>query len=35
MLAKEMKLARMLVERGASPAPESLTDSSVKLKGLL
>jgi 3-phenylpropionate/trans-cinnamate dioxygenase ferredoxin reductase subunit len=34
-LAKEMRLARMLVERGASPAPETLADLNVKLKGLL
>jgi hypothetical protein len=34
-LAKETRLARMLVERGASPAPETLADLNVKLKGLL
>ena len=34
-MAKEMRLARMLVERGTSPAPEMLVDVNVKLKGLL
>jgi 3-phenylpropionate/trans-cinnamate dioxygenase ferredoxin reductase component len=34
-LAKEMRLARMLVERGALLVPETLTDLNVKLKGLL
>jgi 3-phenylpropionate/trans-cinnamate dioxygenase ferredoxin reductase component len=34
-LAKEMRLARMLVERGASVAPEQLANSEVKLKSLL
>jgi 3-phenylpropionate/trans-cinnamate dioxygenase ferredoxin reductase subunit len=35
LFAREMRLARMLVERGASPSPESLGDASVKLKDLL
>jgi 3-phenylpropionate/trans-cinnamate dioxygenase ferredoxin reductase subunit len=34
-LAKEMKLARMLVERGVSVAPEQLANTEVKLKSLL
>ena len=34
-LAKEMKLARMLVERGVPVAPALLSDASVKLKSLL
>jgi 3-phenylpropionate/trans-cinnamate dioxygenase ferredoxin reductase subunit len=34
-LAKEMKLARMLVDRGAAPAPALLSDTDVKLKSLL
>jgi 3-phenylpropionate/trans-cinnamate dioxygenase ferredoxin reductase component len=34
-LAKEMKLARMLMERGVSPSAEMLGDVSVKLKALL
>jgi len=34
-IAKEMRLARMLVERGMSPAPEILVDLNVKLKSLL
>jgi 3-phenylpropionate/trans-cinnamate dioxygenase ferredoxin reductase component len=34
-IAKDMKLARMLVERGASPNAESLADTNVKLKSLL
>jgi 3-phenylpropionate/trans-cinnamate dioxygenase ferredoxin reductase component len=34
-LAKEMKLARMLVERGAAPGAERLANSTVKLKSLL
>ncbi|RQR60247.1 pyridine nucleotide-disulfide oxidoreductase [Burkholderia sp. Bp9125] len=33
--AKEMKLARMLVERGAPVAPAALADAGVKLKALL
>ncbi|WP_277182297.1 NAD(P)/FAD-dependent oxidoreductase [Caballeronia sp. BR00000012568055] len=33
--AKEMKLARMLVERAKSPLAEMLSDPSVKLKSLL
>ncbi|WP_126286385.1 NAD(P)/FAD-dependent oxidoreductase [Burkholderia stagnalis] len=33
--AKEMKLARMLVERGAPVAPAALADAGVKLKTLL
>ncbi|MFM0398172.1 NAD(P)/FAD-dependent oxidoreductase [Paraburkholderia aspalathi] len=32
---KEMKLARMLVDRGATPAPETLSDLNFKLKSLL
>lgn len=34
-VAKELKLARMLVERRASPAPTKLADAGVKLKSLL
>ena len=34
-VAKELKLARMLVERRARPAPASLADAGVKLKSLL
>lgn len=34
-LAKEFKLARMLVERRRQPSPESLADAGVKLKSLL
>lgn len=34
-LAKEFKLARVLFERGARPAAESLADPAVKLKSLL
>lgn len=33
--AKEMRLARMLVERGAAPAPEQLANPEVRLKSLL
>ncbi|MBN3792413.1 FAD-dependent oxidoreductase, partial [Burkholderia sp. Ac-20353] len=33
--AKEMKLARMLVERGAAVTPAAVADTSVKLKALL
>jgi 3-phenylpropionate/trans-cinnamate dioxygenase ferredoxin reductase subunit len=32
---KEMRLARMLVERGAAVAPAAVADTSVKLKALL
>ena len=35
MIAREIRLAEMLIAAGASPAPESLADPSVKLKGLL
>jgi 3-phenylpropionate/trans-cinnamate dioxygenase ferredoxin reductase subunit len=35
VIAKDMKLARMLVERGLSPAAELLCDASVRLKALL
>jgi 3-phenylpropionate/trans-cinnamate dioxygenase ferredoxin reductase subunit len=35
VVAKELKLARMLVERRRQPAPEALADVSVKLKSLL
>ncbi|SAK92748.1 FAD-dependent pyridine nucleotide-disulfide oxidoreductase [Caballeronia calidae] len=34
-IAKDMKLARMLVERGLSPAAELLSDATIKLKALL
>lgn len=34
-LAKEMRLARMLVERGAAVTPDQLVDPDVKLKSLL
>jgi 3-phenylpropionate/trans-cinnamate dioxygenase ferredoxin reductase component len=34
-IAKDMKLARMLVERGASPEADALADPTVKLKSLL
>jgi len=34
-VAKELKLARMLVERKARPAPAQLADADVKLKSLL
>jgi 3-phenylpropionate/trans-cinnamate dioxygenase ferredoxin reductase component len=34
-LAKEFKLARVLFERGARPAPTALEDPAVKLKSLL
>lgn len=34
-VAKELKLARMLVERRRQPSPEALADASVKLKSLL
>ena len=34
-LAKEFKLARMLVERRRQPSPEALADAGVKLKSLL
>ncbi|MGF6727316.1 3-phenylpropionate/trans-cinnamate dioxygenase ferredoxin reductase subunit [Paraburkholderia sp. GAS41] len=34
-IAKEMRLARMLVERGISAVPETLVDVNVKLKSLL
>ena len=34
-LAREMKLARMLVARHASPTPAQLADAAVKLKALL
>ncbi len=34
-VVKELKLARMLVERRARPAPVQLADAGVKLKGLL
>jgi 3-phenylpropionate/trans-cinnamate dioxygenase ferredoxin reductase subunit len=34
-VAKELKLARMLVERRARPAPALLADAGVKLKSLL
>jgi 3-phenylpropionate/trans-cinnamate dioxygenase ferredoxin reductase subunit len=32
---KEMKLARMLVDRSPTPAPETLSDLNFKLKSLL
>jgi len=35
VVVRELKLARMLVERGAKPDPLSLADASVKLKSLL
>lgn len=35
VIARDMKLARMLVERGASPAPEVVGDAAIKLKALL
>ncbi|SAK45279.1 FAD-dependent pyridine nucleotide-disulfide oxidoreductase [Caballeronia hypogeia] len=35
VIAKDMKLARMLVERGLSPAAELLGDATIKLKALL
>jgi 3-phenylpropionate/trans-cinnamate dioxygenase ferredoxin reductase subunit len=35
VIAKDMKLARMLVERGLSPAAEMLGDTTIKLKALL
>ncbi len=35
VVVKELKLARMLLERGAKPAPAQLADAGVKLKSLL
>ena len=35
VVAKELKLARMLVERRRQPSPEALADAGVKLKSLL
>jgi 3-phenylpropionate/trans-cinnamate dioxygenase ferredoxin reductase subunit len=35
VVAKELKLARMLVERRRQPAPEALADVRIKLKSLL
>jgi 3-phenylpropionate/trans-cinnamate dioxygenase ferredoxin reductase subunit len=34
-IAKDMKLARMLVERGLSPSAELLSDATIRLKSLL
>ncbi|WP_232316450.1 oxidoreductase C-terminal domain-containing protein [Candidatus Burkholderia verschuerenii] len=34
-IAKDMKLARMLIERGASPDADQLADPTTKLKSLL
>jgi len=35
LLARDMRIAELLIERSASPAPDRLADPGVKLKGLL